>query len=152
MKVRPAFFVGVVLLSSMAVQAQSGGPYDLSWSRIAGGGGTSSGGSHTLVGTIGQHEAGAPAGGNYSLDGGFLSGIFLVQTPGAPRLSITKSGGNVIISWPLEASDGFVLQQSGDMATAQSWDGAGLILTTNGANRSVTAPATGLKFFRLKKP
>ncbi|MBC8001019.1 MAG: hypothetical protein H7X97_00410 [Opitutaceae bacterium] len=152
MKVRHAMSFGVLLLSTAVVQAQSGGPYDLSWSRIAGGGGTSSGGSYTLVGTIGQHEAGTLSGGNYTLDGGFLSGIFLVQTPGAPKLSIAKSGGNVIISWPLEGSDGFAIQQSGDMATPASWDGTGLILTTNGANRSVTVPVGGLKFFRLKKP
>ena len=151
MKVRQAFLLGVFLLSTLIVQAQSGGPYDLSWSRIAGGGGASSGGGYTLVGTIGQHEAGTLSGGSYSLEGGFLSGVFLVQTPGAPKLSITKSGSNVIISWPLEGSDGFVIQQSGDMATSASWNGSGLVLTTNGANRSVTVPVGGLKFFRLKK-
>ena len=152
MKLRLPFFLGVLLLSILAANAQSGGSYDLSWSRIAGGGGTSGGGSYTLVGTIGQHEAGTLVGGNYSLDGGFLSGIFLIQTPGAPKLSITKLGNNMIITWPLEGSDGFALQESGDLGATLSWGGSAAVLTTNGANRSVIVPATGLKFFRLKKP
>ena len=55
-----------------AVFAQSGGPYDLSWSTIDGGGGTSTGGAYSVCGTIGQHDAGGPMiGGNFALTGGF---------------------------------------------------------------------------------
>ena len=46
--------------------------YSLDWHKIAGGGGTSTGGVYAVSGTIGQHDAGGPmAGGNYSLTGGF---------------------------------------------------------------------------------
>lgn len=49
--------------------------YDLSWNTIDGGGGASTGGTFTLTGTIGQHDAGGPfTGGTYSLVGGFWGG------------------------------------------------------------------------------
>ncbi len=53
--------------------------YELTWSTIDGGGGTSSGGPYTLTGTIGQPDAGEMAGGDYMLAGGFW--------PGGPLLS-----------------------------------------------------------------
>src|SRR5260221_14302339 len=51
--------------------------YDLSWHKIAGGGGTSSGGTLTLSGTIGQLDAQPPpimSGGTLTLTGGFWAG------------------------------------------------------------------------------
>ncbi len=45
---------------------------DLSWFTIDGGGGSSSGGTFSLMGTIGQPDAGATmTGGSFSLNGGF---------------------------------------------------------------------------------
>ena len=50
-------------------QAQS---YSIDWYKVAGGGGTSTGGTYSVSGTIGQHDAGGPmTGGSYSLTGGF---------------------------------------------------------------------------------
>jgi hypothetical protein len=61
------------------VVAQSGGDYDLSWNTVDGGGATFSiGGDYTLGGTIGQPDAGAMGGGDYSLSGGFWGGIVSV--------------------------------------------------------------------------
>jgi hypothetical protein len=51
--------------------AQTGGPYELSWSTIDGGGGRSVGGAYALTGTIGQPDAGWMGGGPYELFGGF---------------------------------------------------------------------------------
>ena len=48
--------------------------YSIDWYTIDGGGGTSSGGPYTLVGTIGQPDAGEMAGGDYVLSGGFWPG------------------------------------------------------------------------------
>jgi len=62
----------LVLLPALAL-AQSGG-YDLSWWTVDGGGGTSSSGSYVLMGTAGQADAGALAGGDYALAGGFWGG------------------------------------------------------------------------------
>lgn len=74
--------VGLLLASGPAC-AQSGspahrvrgGPYDLTWSTIDGGGLTfASGGSYTLGGTAGQADAGVLVGGPYVLGGGFWMG------------------------------------------------------------------------------
>lgn len=48
--------------------------YDLTWHTIDGGGGTSTGGSYELAGTIGQPDAGTMTGGDYELAGGFWTG------------------------------------------------------------------------------
>jgi len=96
------------LLSAPALLDQSGGSYDLSWSTIDGGGGTSTGGVYSVSGTIGQPDAGPTmSGGNYALDGGLRATIAAVQTPGAPLLSITLTTTNTaLISWP-SPSTGF---------------------------------------------
>jgi hypothetical protein len=70
----------IVLLSTMLIgvwltsgrcQAQSGGPYTIQRSVIAGGGGSSTGGNFALQGTIGQETVGAMSEGNDTLAGGF---------------------------------------------------------------------------------
>ena len=80
---RMALWAGVVLIILLALSlnrgafsalAQSGSGYDLTWNTIDGGGGSSSGGSYTLGGTIGQPDAGVMNGGSYTLVGGFWSG------------------------------------------------------------------------------
>lgn len=126
--------------------------YSIDWHSIDGGGGTSSGGNYTLTGTIGQPDAGTMSGGNYTLTGGFMSIVAAVQTPGAPTLSVTRSGANVIVSWP-EPSTGFVLQEAGTLVNPVSWSSNGDPQTVNGTNRLITIPSpTGNKFFRLQKP
>jgi len=64
----------VMCLVLPAIASYSSGQYELSWSTIDGGGGTSSGGPYTLTGTIGQPDAGAMSGGGYELLGGFWPG------------------------------------------------------------------------------
>ena len=127
--------------------------YSIDWYKIAGGGGTSSGGSYTVTGTIGQHDAGTPrTGGIYSLSGGFWALIALVQTPGLPNLTITSAGPDkVVVSWPDTGS--YSLQQNGNLAASASWTASGYSITTaNGTNRITVAPATGNLFFRLANP
>jgi hypothetical protein len=66
-----------VVLSMVAVPVttsfgQSGGPYDLHWNTIDGGGTASAtGGIYALGGTIGQADAGHVAGGSVVVNGGF---------------------------------------------------------------------------------
>ena len=67
--------LGALLLSVSTAFAQSGGPYDLTWNTIDGGGGASAGGSYTLTGTLGQADAGTLSGGSYTLEGGFWSAL-----------------------------------------------------------------------------
>ncbi len=73
---RLALFLSIifVFLDVSIAAAQSGGGYDLSWSVIAGGGGSSSGVSYALAGTIGQTDAGALSGATFTLAGGFWAG------------------------------------------------------------------------------
>ncbi len=92
-----AVFVCLLLVSPAI--AQSGGDYDLSWSTIDGGGGTSSGGTYTVMGTIGQPDAGYLGGGNYELLGGFWVGgpLCIVEFEDFARFAIywMQSGSNL---------------------------------------------------------
>jgi hypothetical protein len=64
--------LAAAILGIGIVAAQTGGGYDLTWSTMDDGGGTSTGGVYQLIGTLGQPDAGAPlSGGVYSLSGGF---------------------------------------------------------------------------------
>jgi hypothetical protein len=66
--------IALLFLVVSTVVAQSGGGYDLTWSTIDNGGGSSSGGDYSLGGTIGQPDAGTLSGGGYTLAGGFWIG------------------------------------------------------------------------------
>ena len=59
-------------VSTIAVYAQAGGGYDLTWNTVDNSGTTfSSGGGYTLGGTAGQPDAAVWSGGGYTLSGGF---------------------------------------------------------------------------------
>ena len=67
--------LAALLLASGVVLASAGGPYDLSWWTVDGGGYTfSSSGGYTLGGTVGQPDAGTMTGDDYTLGGGFWGG------------------------------------------------------------------------------
>src|ERR1019366_6016427 len=104
--------------------------YSIDWYKIAGGGGTSTGGTYQVSGTIGQHDAGGPmTGGNYSLTGGVWGLIFVGQTGGLPNLAITFVGPNsVTVSWPNTGS--YTLQQNFNLAGG-SWITSGYTITTS---------------------
>jgi hypothetical protein len=137
-----------LLLVALAADAQS---YTIDWYKIAGGGGTSTGATYTVSGTIGQPDASsAMNGGNYSVTGGFWSLISVVQTAGLPVLTVTHSGNTVTVSWPATGSN--TLQQNGNLATSGGWTTSGYsISTANGTNSITITSATGNLFFRLKQ-
>jgi hypothetical protein len=139
----------VLATSPAALQAQS---YSIDWFKIAGGGGTSTGGTYQVSGTLGQPDAGsAMSGGNYSLTGGFWSLIAAVQTPGAPKLSITLTPTNVVIlSWPYP-STGFSLEENPTLGM-NNWTGTTNVPVQAGAQWQVPiSPAAGRRFYRLKQ-
>jgi hypothetical protein len=143
--------LGMIGLLGACWQAQAQS-YDISWHAIAGGGGSSTGGVYTVTGTIGQPAAGHLSGGNYSIDGGFWGLLAVVQTPGAPLLSLTIAKPNVVLSWPATAT-GFYLQQSPDVTVGNGWSSNGLpaVVVNNGSN-TVTVPlGAGNQYFRLKQ-
>jgi len=138
------------LLLPVLAHAQSGGQFDLSWSTIDGGGGTSSGGQFTVSGTAGQPDAGTLTGGQFSVTGGFWSFLSVVQTPGAPLLKIKLVGTNAVVSWPLSVS-GFVLQETTNLKSGP-WSATPQSVVDTATEHTVTVPASGVvKVFRLKK-
>ena len=139
-----SFFAGVCA----QLNAQS---YTIDWHTIDGGGGSSTGGVYAVSGTIGQPDAGGPmTNGLYSVTGGFWA-LFGVQMSGAPTLTITPAApGFAILSWPVTALN-FQLQETTNLALPNSWSPVAQPAVTNGAQISVTVPASAdRKFFRLK--
>ncbi len=130
----------------------------INWSKIAGGGATtpSTGGVYAVSGTLGQPDAsGALTNGAYVVSGGFWPGVHLLQTPGAPPLAAEPlGGGNVRVYWPRPAT-GFVLDQTtalGATPPATVWSQVPFPYATNATHISITVPAAGDKFYRLRKP
>lgn len=142
------FLLILLLMAAAAGRAQ---PYSVDWSKISGGGGTSSNGQFAVSGTIGQADAGgAMNGGNYSVTGGFWSLIQVVQTPGAPELLISHSGNTVTVYW--QEVSGWNLQQNADLAVTNGWSASSSPTLTNGTNYLNLANPAGNLFFRLKNP
>jgi len=71
-KTRLLLIFGIAALTAFASVGY--GDYQIVWSTIDGGGGTSSGGHYVLTGTIGQPDAAYSAGAQYELLGGFWPG------------------------------------------------------------------------------
>ena len=130
------------------------GQYSIDWHTIDDGGGTSTNGLYSITGTIGQPDAGVMSGGNFTLQGGFWGVVAAVQTPGAPRLSVTRSNAAVIVSWPAPAQ-GWLLHATTNLVSYGSvWMEIPPPYQTNGlTNISFTEPSPiGNKFYRLHNP
>src|SRR5438309_6053612 len=110
--------VGFVLLMTahLASLAQSGGTFTITKSVIATGGGSASGGTFSMDGTIGQSLAGTTsAGGTFSLQSGFWAGgsspvavrrsLFDFDGDGKTDIGITRPNGGVIEWWISLSSD-----------------------------------------------
>lgn len=145
MKTTMAILAAVFVLTSK-VLAQS---YSIDWFTIDGGGGTSTGSVYSVSGTIGQPDAGAMSGGNYSLAGGFWAASGLIQTPGAPTLFIQNlTAGSAKITW-VPNTPGFILQEAGSLnAMPVGWSNAP-VAYTNGA---IIPASLQTRYFRLVKP
>jgi len=140
----------VLLLSTILYQPTTGSAqsYSIDWYKIAGGGGTSTGGVYSVSGTIGQHDAGGPmTNGQYSVTGGFWVLPTVIQTGGAPTLTIVPATpGNATISWTPN-TPGWILQETWVLAPA-NWTNS-----PSGATNPIVVSATWpAKFYRLFKP
>ena len=144
-----ASLLALVLFLPGLLQAQ---PFTIDWFTIAGGGGTSSGGSYTLSGTIGQADAGNMSGGNYSITGGFWSLTATVPVVGSPAINVTQTGGSVVLSWSTSAT-GFLLESSVNLAVPGGWSTISTIPTVvNGTNYVTNSITAGNRFYRLRHP
>jgi hypothetical protein len=152
MKTLILIFSALVALVASSAWAQS---FSIDWFTIDGGGGTSTGGVFSVSGTIGQPDAGTMTNGPYSLVGGFWSVVNVIQTPGAPLLSVEQlGGGSVRVFWPLPA-DGFVLDQTSALVSppaAISWSQVPFPYQTNATDISITVAPAGTRFYRLRHP
>jgi hypothetical protein len=139
--------LAVLIATALAATALAQS-YSVDWWKVAGGGGTSTGGVYAVSGTIGQHDAGGPmTNGQYSVTGGFWALPTAIQTPGSPVLSIAPSApGQVLISWT-PPTPGFRLQST-DSLSPTNW-----VAAPSGTNNPATVPASvAARFYRLIKP
>jgi hypothetical protein len=78
----------------------------------------------------------------------FGARILAIEGLSPPKLTITKSGSNVVISWP--TTTGYVLEAAAELAT-NAWGLVNQTPVISGANSQVTLPAgTGNRYFRLR--
>jgi hypothetical protein len=143
---------GLLLGLAMNGHAQT---YSITWYKVAGGGGTSTNGSYTVSGTIGQPDAGTLTGGPYTLTGGFWGMIATVQTVGMPYLSIwTTNSHSAVLSWPALAT-GFSLQQDSALGNT-NWTKVNTntypVTYSNGTNYVTVPASSGNQYFRLSNP
>jgi hypothetical protein len=144
-------FLSIINDGLSICRAQS---YSVDWYKIAGGGGTSTGGTYQVSGTIGQPDAsGAMSGGQYSVAGGYWAMINVVQVPGVPKLIIVPNGPNSVkLLWPAPATNTYSLQQNANLASA-TWVTSGFVTTNGfGTNFCTITPPVGNLFFRLSNP
>jgi hypothetical protein len=87
-----------VILTFLLSVSIANADYSINWHTIDGGGGTSSGGSYTVMGTIAQHEAAVSEGGRYELLGGFW--------PGGPECIVNFRHFARFAEWWLETGTG----------------------------------------------
>jgi hypothetical protein len=138
----------ILCLLPVALCVPAVAQYSIDWFKIAGGGGTSTGGVYAVSGSIGQHDAGGPlTNGQYSVTGGFWALPVAVQTPGAPTLHVTNAAPGFATIWWVPPTPGFTLQFTDSLSPA-SWSTAPST-TNNPATVPATTPA---RFYRLVKP
>ncbi len=78
--IKVASVIGVLLVLSITFTVYAGvAEFVINWWSVDGGGDSSQGGGYQLYGTIGQSDAGAMSGGDYTLYGGFRPGGELVE-------------------------------------------------------------------------
>jgi hypothetical protein len=152
---RPRRQFGVAfLLALLSLSGAFAQNYSLDWYTLDGGGGTSTGGVYAVSGTIGQPDAGTMSGGQFTLQGGFWSVVAVVQTPGAPTLTLTRTKTNtVVVSWPGPEA-GWKLHWTATLsATPLSWTEIAPPYATSAMNLYFVEPApVGNRFYRLHQP
>jgi len=135
-------------LGSLHATAQT---YAIDWYKVAGGGGTSTGGIYEVSGTIGQPDAsGAISGGNFAITGGYWALIQVLQTPGAPALKINHAGNVVTVYW--QNVEGWNLQQNNSLTAPASWSVNNGAILNGGTNYLMLTNPPGNRFFRLSNP
>lgn len=110
-----------------------------------------------MAGVIGQPAVARLNSRDYTLDGGYLSIVAAIQTPGAPELSVRLTTTNsVVVSWPM-TWPGWVLTETPELP-APAWTEVPQVpLEVAVADdvvvkQVVVAPPVGKRFYKLRKP
>ena len=75
-----------------------------------------------------------------------------VTPPSPPKLTATRSGNNIVISWSTNNSAGYTLQSNPQVDDSGGWEPVGTPVVVQGDQNTVTVAAnTSRRFFRLKK-
>lgn len=90
----------------IAAAADVSADYQVVWSTIDGGGGTSTGGQYSLTGTIGQADAAYSEGGRYEVLGGFW--------PGGPLCIVDFEQFSIFAEYWLETGSGLPADLNGN--------------------------------------
>jgi hypothetical protein len=121
--------------------------YSIPWWKISAGGGASTGGGYSVIGAIGQPDAGASKDfDRFSVTGGFWALPVAVQVDGAPTLHIAHAAPGFAVVWWTPPSTNWVLQEA--LTLTSGWTNS-----LSGATNPVTVPIIPpSKFYRLFSP
>ena len=124
----------LVVVAAIPAFGQTGGPYDLSWHKISGGGATSeTGGAFSLGATSGQSDAGTVSGGAFTLRGGFWGGIATGCSVPAPTVTAPLS---VVVG-----ATGITMSASAVGGATYNWTLSGGTITSGQGTRQILASA-----------
>jgi hypothetical protein len=150
----PAFIALLILLSLSLVHGQSGGPYLINPSVVAGGGATSTSPAHHLTGTIGQSLSGASNGASLALEAGFWNGAGGCLSLSRASQSFTASGGNASLNvsglshcaWMAATNDNWITITSGSSGSGDGTVNFSVASHHNPAPRSGTLTVANQTF------
>jgi hypothetical protein len=80
--------------------------------------------------------------------GGFIGGIWVLQTPPSPRLNISSSNGELNFSW-LAPSTNMALQQSADLINWTTLTNSPSLNWANLEEQLILSPGNSSSFFQL---
>jgi hypothetical protein len=152
LKLGLSLVLGACCLVLLLPAARADNSYQIDWWTVDGGGGTGTGATFSLSGTVGQPDAGRSRGGNFTLSGGFWSLFAALQTTGAPYLRVALTPTNTVCVWWTLSGTSWQLQATTDLVgTGSSWSVYPYM--TNGENCIyIESLPTSSKFYRLHKP
>lgn len=117
--------------------------YSIDWCTVDGGGGSASGGSYSVSGTVGQPDAGDMVNAPYAGAGGFWSVLGI-----KPWQRIWVEGSDVIVAWPVAA--GACQLQATDSLSEPLWsDVTSRPSVVDGEHRVTLPLADFQQYFRL---
>lgn len=70
-----------------------------------------------------------------------------------PTLDVQKSGASLVISWPKDGTDGFILEQAASLSLPATWAPERTAVIESGGRKTVTVSASlQAQFYRLRHP